>query len=162
MKKTLLSLLIVGVMASFVSCGNNKKEAATETDATEVKKECCEAEKSCCKEMTEEQKADMAAWNDWDNQTAEKKDELLGKFKACIDKKASECGTKEECAEKKEACPEKEAACAAFKAQLANWDNLTVDEKKVLIDSMPKCDKEKACCKEGKKEDACCESKKAE
>jgi hypothetical protein len=154
MKK--LAVLISVCCFVFASCNN--KPAPEQVD--EVAPETCEAKKECC-QMTEEQKADMAAWKDWDNQTIEKKEELVAKCKACIDKKMAE--KKEQCdAEKTEACPEKKAKCEEMKAKFDNWDNLTLDEKKALLDEMSCCKKkcckdgEKKCCKDGKKE---CEHK---
>jgi len=126
---------------------------------------CCKAEteKTCCKDgekkecqLTEEQKANIAAWEDWDNQTSEKQEELVAARKACIDSKLAEKAGK--CDAEKEKCPEKEAKCAEMKALWDNWDNLTIGEKKALLDEMtPKCCKkecaadEKKCCKEEKK-----------
>ncbi|GHV43333.1 hypothetical protein FACS1894180_2090 [Bacteroidia bacterium] len=153
--------------------------------------------------MTEEQKADLAAWNDWDNQTDAKKVELVDKFKKCIDDKATCCkkdgekkcckdadkkecckkdGDKKECCkkdgEKKECCKkelteEQKAACAEFKAKWDNWDNLTVDEKKALLDQKFECckakceakkecckkDGEKTCCKKDGEKKECCDKK---
>jgi hypothetical protein len=149
--KKLLALLV----ASFVlfSCCNNAKK-----DECKNKKECCE--------MTEEQKADLAAWNDWDNQTDEKKAELVEKYKNCIDQKAKCCkkdGEKKECCkkdgEKKECCKkelteEQKKACEEFKAKWENWDNLTINEKKALLDQKMECCKAKKECCKAKKE--CC------
>ena len=133
---------------------------------------CCnkEGEHKCCKdgehkchhEMTEEQKADMAAWEDWANQTDEKKADLLNKRKECFDKMVAEKKAKEE---------EMAAKKAAFEEGMANWDNLSLDEKKALFDNMPccgegphpgcghKCHKEgeHKCCKDG--EHKCCGDK---
>ncbi|MDR2511009.1 MAG: hypothetical protein LBC89_00790 [Bacteroidales bacterium] len=163
--------LLVLLAASFVlfSCCNS------------VKKDECK-DKKCC-EMTEEQKADLAAWNDWDNQTDAKKAELVDRFKKCIDEKAASCkkdgeqcckdGNKKECCkkdgDKKECCKkelteEQKVACTEFKAKWDNWDNLTVDEKKALLDQKFECCKAKCeapkegCKKEGEKKE-CCDKK---
>ena len=128
---------------------------------------CCKAEteKTCCKDgekkecqLTEEQKANIAAWEDWDNQTSEKQEELVAARKACIDsklaEKAGKCDAeKEKCQKEEGKCPEKEAKCAEMKALWDNWDNLTIGEKKALLDEMaPKCCKKECCKKECKKE----------
>jgi hypothetical protein len=155
MKK--LAVLISVFCFIFVACNNNQPAPATEEPTEQCDKK--HGEKEC--QMTEEQKADMEAWKNWDNQTTEKKEELVAKRKACIDKKMAE--KSEKCdAEKKEQCPEKEAKCAEMKAKFDNWNNLTLDEKKALLDEMQpkKCCKEggdKKCCKDGKKKE--CEHK---
>ena len=149
--KKLLFLLVPAFL--LVACCNNepKQEAAAEGEH-----KCCkEGEHKCCHEMTEEQKADMAAWEDWANQTDEKKAELLNKRKECYDKKVAEKKAREE---------EMAAKKAAFEEGMANWDNLSLDEKKALFDNMPCCGKchkghgchhgEGKCCKEG--EHKCC------
>ena len=146
MKK--LAVLMSVFCFVFVACNNNQKTPATEETTEQCEKK-CEGKHDC--KMTEEQKADMEAWKNWDNQTAEKKEELVAKRKACIDKKMAE--KSEKCdAEKKEQCPEKEAKCAEMKAKFDNWNNLTIDEKKVLLDEM----QPKKCCKDGEKK---CEHK---
>ncbi|MDR3047572.1 MAG: hypothetical protein LBU51_08190 [Bacteroidales bacterium] len=161
-------LWMVAVVCAFVfaSCGN--KAPKTEENQT-----CDQTEQKCCKEMTEEQKADCAAWKDWDNQTDEAKAQLVEKFKTCIDTKMAEAkkcceakkdgADKKECTEKKE-CPEKAAKCAEFKAKWDNWENLTIDEKKALIDQKmecckAKCDKEKKGCCDKEKKGGCQEKK---
>jgi hypothetical protein len=73
-------------------------------------------------------------------------------MKECFDKKMAEKAEKCD-GEQKEMCPEKAEKCAAFKAKWDNWDNLTIDEKKALIDEKMNCCKEK-CCKE-KGEEGC-------
>ena len=148
MKK--LAMLISVCCFVFVSCNNQPAQAPEES--TEHK---CEGHKKCCKELTEEQKADMEAWKNWDSQTTEKKEELVAKRKECIDNRMAK--KQEKCdAEKKEECPAKAAKCAEMKAQFENWDNLTLDEKKALLDEMPCCGK-KQCCKGGNKKG--CEKK---
>ncbi|MDR0364265.1 MAG: hypothetical protein LBH92_04530 [Bacteroidales bacterium] len=176
MKKVLLSLLTVGLLIAFPACGDTAKNAEKATDKTECAEKssekdgcCAEKKDGCCKELTEEQKAEIVAWNDWDNQTPEKKQELVANRKACMDKKIAECkekceGKMEECKDKKEQCPEKEAKCAEMKAKWEKWDTLTLEEQKALLDAMApkKCCKDgqkESCCKEGKK-DGCCKDKK--
>ncbi len=161
MKK--LAVLISICCFVFVACNNNPSVPdpnAVSVDSTAQCAKKCEGKKEC--QMTEEQKADMEAWKNWDNQTAEKKEELVAKRKACIDKKMAE--KSEKCdAEKKEQCPEKEAKCAEMKAKFDNWNNLTLDEKKALLDEMSCCkqkccaNSDKKCCKSGEKKQ--CEGK---
>ncbi len=148
MKK--LWMLAIAGLFFFASCGNKPAEVTTEPEA-EVKTDATECQ-SACKELTEEQKAEIAAWEDWANQTPEKKEELVAKRKECIDKKMSEC-----CGEKKEECPEQAAKCAEFKAKWDNWNNLDIEAKKALIDEKMSCCKKKC---EGKGGEGCC--KKAE
>jgi len=139
MKK--LFFLLVPAFMLVVSCNNEAKKDAkdgeeqkTEQAAQDSGKDgdhkCCKGDHKCHHEMTEEQKADMAAWEDWANQTDEKKAELLNKRKECFDKMVAEKSAKEEeMAEKK----------AEFEAKMANWDKLSLDERKALFDNMPCC-----------------------
>ena len=128
-------MIAIASVFFFASCCNKAKETPVEDEAA-----------TCC-ELTEEQKADKAAWEDWDNQTDEQKDELLAKAKECIDKKMAEKAEKCD-GEQKEVCPEKAAKCAAFKAKWEDWDNLDRDAKKALVDETRECCKKK-CEKEG-------------
>jgi len=138
MKK--LWMIVIVAVFFFASCGNKAKDVTLGTDeqATETK---------CCKQLTEEQKADLAAWEDWDNQTIEKKQELVVKMKECIDNKMAKKA--EKCAGEKEMCPEKAEKCAAFKAKWEDWDNLDLEEQKVLVDEFKavakKCKVKKEC-----------------
>lgn len=138
--KKLLMIVVAGLFV-FSSCGNNKT-AETVTTETTVQEECTQGEKGCCKEMTEEQKADMEAWKNWDNQTAEKKQELLAKRKEMIDQKMAEKG---EC--QKEGCSEEcKTRNAELKAKMDNWANLTMDEQKALVDGFGGgCNKDGGC-----------------
>lgn len=162
MKK--LFFLLIPAFLLVVGCNNTPKQEGPEGEPKcqkEGEHKCCkdgehkchkEGDHKCCHEMSEEQKADMAAWEDWANQTDEKKAELLGKRKECYDKKKA---MEEEMAAKK----------AAFEEGMANWDNLSLDEKKALFDNMPCCGKchkghgckdgEHKCCK-GEGEHKCC------
>lgn len=134
-------MIAIAGLFFFASCGN---KAAAPADP--VKEEC--QQEKCCKELTEEQKAEMEAWKDWDNQTDEKKAELIGMRKACIEEKMGKCDAA------KEECPEKAAKCAEFKAKWDNFDNLTIDEQKALIDEFGCCKKEgEKCCKDEQKEE---------
>ena len=146
--KKFMFVAIAGLFV-FASCGNKAKEVTTETE------EVTQVDTKCCKELTEEQKADCAAWKDWDNQTPERKQELVNKKKECIDKCMAEKEAK--CAESKEACTktdEEKAKCAEFKAKWDAFATLTVDEQKALIDEIKCCKESKKCCKE-EGENAC-------
>ena len=140
MKKLFLLLAVAGCM-TFTACNN--------TQSTEQNKENTEAcaEKPCCKEMTEEQKAEMEAckkaaedWQNWENISDERKTELLDKRKADYDKMQ----------EMKKAQEEKKAQ---FEAAMNNWNKLSLDEKKAAFDAAccGGCNKNKSCCKGGDK-----------
>ncbi|MDR1758400.1 MAG: hypothetical protein LBR51_05540 [Bacteroidales bacterium] len=139
MKK--IMMIAVAAMFVFASCGNKPKADEVVAEGTP------QEETPCCKEMTEEQKADCADWKNWENLTPERQDELLLKSKECIDKKMAECA--EKCEGKEEpACPEAKAKCEAFKASWENWENLEKEAKKALIDEFrANCCKAKKCCK---------------
>lgn len=157
--KKLFMIAIAGLFF-FASCGNKPVTPAEEP----VKEEC--NKEQCCKELTEEQKAEMEAWNDWDNQTDEKKAELLANRKACIDQKMAE---KKECKkEGEEPSEECKAKCAERQAKWDSWATLTMDEQKALIDEFGGCCKKECahgegegCCKgEGEHAEGGCEHKK--
>ena len=71
--------LLLGVFCLMLlsACCNSHKESATECQ--EGKKKCCASK---C-EMTEEQKAFFEEWQNFDNLSAERQKELIGKAKAC-------------------------------------------------------------------------------
>ncbi len=129
--KKLLALAAVCCFL-FASCCNCNKEKAAPCEGE--KQECAmkKGDKPCCKEMTEEQKAECEAWKNFDSLTAEEQEALVNKKKEAIDQMKAEREAKEkEMAEKK----------AAFEAKWANWDQLTTAEKKALLDEMPCCQK---------------------
>jgi hypothetical protein len=131
-------LFLVAIAATFVfaSCGTKKQDANAEnTDSTQC------ADKAACCQMTEEQKAECAKWQDWDNQDEATQIELLNNWKAKVDEKMATCETP--------SCPEKAQKCEEFKAKLANWENMTIAEKKALADEC----KANCCKKEGEE---CC------
>ncbi|MDR2836180.1 MAG: hypothetical protein LBV69_08325 [Bacteroidales bacterium] len=157
MKK--LMYLLIPIMILVVSCCNNKPAEGTEgAEGTccKEKKECCkDGEKKCCAEKKECCKE----WADFENQTPEKKVELV---KVAIEK-INVCRAE---------CEAKQAECKAKKAELdAKWatiETLDVDAQKALIDEVmafgkPCCKKdackdgEKKCCKGGEKK--CCKDK---
>jgi hypothetical protein len=151
-------VVLIGLVCFVFTACNNKTTQTEEPQQEPQQEQKCEEQKGCCSEMTEEQKAEMEAWKDWDNQTDERKAELVASGKACLDKMMAEkksCCEQKEGEEKKECCKDKEAKCAEMKAKFDNWDNMTVEEKKALLDGVAACCKEK-CCKEGeKKEEGC-------
>ena len=142
-------LFIAAACFVFVSCNNKPAE---ETVATEENTEVTE-EHHCCHEMTEEQKAQMEAckkaaedWENWENISEDRKNELLNDRKAKYDEMQA----------MKKAQEEKKAA---FEAAMNNWDKLTIDEKKAAFDNMgccggckgdkPGCHGDKPGCKKG-------------
>jgi hypothetical protein len=124
MRKLLVSLTALCLILASC-CGNQ-----TPVDATE--KGCCKKseEQKCCKGMTEEQKQACAEfkakWEDWANLTDEVKQELIGKRKECFDKKMEEI---------KETEAKMQAHKAEMEAQLANWENMTLDQQKEFFDN---------------------------
>lgn len=160
MKK--LMLLIAAACFVFVSCNNKPAE---ETVATEENTEVAAEGQHCC-QMTEEQKAFKADWENWENQTEERKAELIAKAKECFDKRMAECEAhKAECEANKPECEAKKAECEAHKAEceakkaeiekiMANWDNMTIEEQKAFFDENAPCCKGHKCCKEAK--EGCC------
>ncbi|MDD4848692.1 MAG: hypothetical protein PHR53_08020, partial [Bacteroidales bacterium] len=129
-------------------------------------------EKKCCHEMTPEEKAFQADWENWATQTEEKKAELVATAKQKLDEKRAACEAKKaalteeekaECAKKEaemtEECKAKKAEMEAKKAELdaklANWANLTVEEQKVLIDEVKANCKCHGKCQKGEGEHKC-------
>ena len=150
MKKLLLSLTVLCLILASC-CGNQGTPA---TDATE-KGTCQKDEKKCCKGMTEEQKQECAEfkakWDDWANLTDEVKQELIGKKKACFDKKMEEVKAAEA---KMQACK------AEMEATLATWETMTLDEQKAFFDKCGNCClKVKKCCKDKEGCEKKCEKK---
>ena len=137
-------LMAAACCLTFTACNNNKP-AEQPAEGTEM-----QAEEPCCKEMTEEQKAQMEAckkaaedWENWENITDERKAELLDQRKAKYDEMQA----------MKKAQEEKKAA---FEAAMNNWDKLTIDEKKAAFDNLGCCGGCKGgdkpgCCKGGDK-----------
>ena len=132
-------LMAAACCLTFTACNNNKP-AEQPAEGTEM-----QAEEPCCKEMTEEQKAQMEAckkaaedWENWENISEDRKNELLNDRKAKYD----------EMQEMKKAQEEKKAA---FEAAMNNWDNLTIDERKAAFDNMGCC----GGCKKGEGNGCC-------
>ena len=138
--KKLFIMLAAARCLMFTACTNNKP-AEQNAEATEVQAE----ETPCCKEMTEEQKAEMEAckkaaedWQNWENLTDERKAELLDQRKAKYDEMQA----------MKKAQEEKKAK---FEAAMLNWDKLSLDDRKAAFDEMGCC----GGCKKGEGKPCC-------
>jgi hypothetical protein len=145
--KKLMILLAVACLVC-VSCGGPKAEKAAEV-----------AEETCCT-LTPEQEEMFANWDLYADLEEEQQVALVDEMKAFIDECKAKC--EEKCEKKcekegEEVCPEKAAKCAEFKANWENFENLTLEEQKAILDQVLACHKEK-CCKE--KEDGCCKKDK--
>lgn len=135
-----LSLLAGVLCLVFVACCS-KTETEPKQDEVTEKQACNKEESPCCKNMTEEQKAECKEfcekWKDFDNQTEEVQKDLVLKAKAKIDEQEAEMAAKK----------------AEFDAKWVNFNNLPVGEQKALIEMKMHC-KKGNCCKgdgEGKK-----------
>jgi hypothetical protein len=138
--KKLMILLAVACLV-FVSCG-------TKTQPVQE-----QAEETCCT-LTPEQQEMFDNWEIWADLTEDQQVALVDDMKAFMDeckaKCAEKCAAKEEGEEAEEVCPHKAAKCAEMKAKWEEFDNLTLEDKKALIDEILAA---KKCCKE--KEEAC-------
>ena len=148
MRKLLVSLTAVCLILA-ACCGNQTTPATDEAE-----KGCCkkQEQEGCCKGMTEEQKQACAEfkakWEDWANQSDESKQDLLGKRRECFDKKMEEM---------KEHLAQMQARQSEIEAQLANWENLTLDQKKEFFDNYGCCKEKPKCC--GEKKEGCPKAK---
>ena len=138
--KKLFILMAAACCLTFTACTNNKP-AEQKAECTEVQAE----DQPCCKEMTEEQKAEMEAckkaaedWQNWENLTDERKAELLDMRKAKYDEMQA----------MKKAQEEKKAK---FEAAMLNWDKLSLDDRKAAFDEMGCC----GGCKKGEGKPCC-------
>ena len=137
MKK--LMLLAGVVYFVFASCCNAPKEEAAATPAT-----CENQEKPECCKMSEEMKQACEDWKNWENLDQTRQEELLAKKKECYDK----CKAERD---------EKAAKMAEIDTKMADWDNMTIADKKAVFDELDQlCPKK--CCK-GKKPEGCCHNK---
>ena len=125
--KKLFILMAAACCLTFTACNNKPAEQPAEN--TEMQAE----DHPCCKEMTEEQKAEMEAckkagedWQNWENLTDERKAELLDMRKAKYDEMQA----------MKKAQEEKKAK---FEAAMLNWDKLSLDDRKAAFDEMGCC-----------------------
>lgn len=124
MKKVLLALsLFVAVLLG--SCCNSNQKAEQKCTKQETK---CDGkhEHNCNKkhehncEMKPQMQSAMEKWSKWEELNDEDKKALIAEVKSCFDT----CK-----AEKKTECNKSNEACA-------NFDNLTLDEQKAMIDKM--------------------------
>jgi TRAP-type C4-dicarboxylate transport system substrate-binding protein len=142
--KKLMILLAVACLVC-VSCGPRAEKV------TDVQEE------TCCT-LTPEQEEMFANWELWADLEEEQQVALVGEMKAFIDDCKAKCEAKceEKCKkegeEAEEVCPEKAAKCAEFKAKWEDFENLTLEEQKAILDQVLECHKAK-CCKD--KEEAC-------
>ena len=103
-------ILMAACCLVFASCNKKAKEDPVLTPEQQ--------------EMAEKQKQYMKDREDrinWENQTDERKAELLNKSKAAYEKK-------------KAAQEEREARKAKFEEALANWENLSLDERRAAFE----------------------------
>ncbi len=127
-------LTAILVISSFIAAAcTNVKEEPTQKENQE---QCEQVKKNNkherYKKMTPEQKANCEAWKNWENQTPEKKSELILAKKEKIEKKIAEMEAREaKMKTKKE----------EFKAKWANFDNLDIEAQKALIDEFGCCHK---------------------
>jgi hypothetical protein len=113
-------------MILIASCNNQTSgEKIQEKSRKECQRQCPHQDAECkkrCEMMTEEEKADMEKWKNFDNLTVEEQRSLLSKSKAAIDKKDAEM----------------KAAKEDFETKWNNFENLTIAEQKELIDKRAK------------------------
>ena len=103
-------ILMAACCLVFASCNKKAKEDPVLTPEQQ--------------EMAEKQKQymkDREDWINWENQTDERKAELLNKSKTAYEKK-------------KAAQEEREARKAKFEEALANWENLSLDERRAAFE----------------------------
>jgi len=139
--KKLMILLAVACLI-FVSCGPRTEKA---TEAVE--------ETTCT--LTPEQQAMFESWDLWADLDEEQQLTLVGDMKAFVDECIAQCKAKCEskCKAKEEGeevCPEKAAKCAEFKAKWEAFEELSLGEKKEILDQKIEHLKAK-CCKEKEK-----------
>ena len=110
MKNTLIAAAISLLMLSACNQQSQKPVPMTREDSLAVK-------------MEEQSRKVREDWNNWDNLTDERKNELLDMQKEAYDRGM---------AIKKA----REARKAKFEAAMENYDNLTLEEKKAAFDLM--------------------------
>jgi len=103
-------ILMAACCLVFASCNKKAKEDPV---LTPEQQELAEKQKQYMK--------DREDWINWENQTDERKAELLNKSKAAYEKK-------------KAAQEEREARKAKFEEALANWENLSLDERRAAFE----------------------------
>lgn len=137
-------ILLAGVACFvFASCCS-KGDKCPNKDATDTT--CKEVEKPCCKEMTEEQKQAIADWKSWSNIDEARKNVLLQERKDRF----------EQCKVERE---KRQTELEALEAKMADWENLSIDEKRALIDEIDQFFKARKK-HHGDKKDCCSHDKK--
>ncbi len=148
MKK--IALMIGALCFVFASCNNTVSTQEESVENPPMEKKCHHHGDKHCPQMTEEQKAECEAfrtqWNDWANLDDNAKKELITTAKARIDEREAKIKAEREAMEAKK---------AEMDAKWNNFDNLTLDEQKELLDFKMHCCK--PCCKNkcDKKEQPC-------
>ncbi|MCQ2285368.1 MAG: hypothetical protein MJZ76_00640 [Bacteroidales bacterium] len=119
-------MLLAGIAAFvFASCCNKTEEVTAPEEPT-----CAKEEHKCCG-MSEEQKQACADWKNFENLDETRQEELLAKHKECYDNQKAERDAHM-------------AKMAEIDAKMANWDNMTIAEKKAVFDEMAQlCPKHK-------------------
>lgn len=162
MKK--LFLVMAAFCLIFVSCNTKQVEAPVEETATHEGCQHNHDGKGCCN-LTEEQKAMFAQWKQFETLDAQAQTDLVVAMKAFLDEKMSKCeGKKHECCGNHEGCQgEKHEGCqnkcegkkdcaqkhAEMKEKWANFEKLTIEEQKALIDNILEHQKKHASKHEG-------------
>ncbi len=128
MKKLFLFLAVSVMLAA--GCTNNSKTTnpKEQTDPATAAREA-------------QYKKDLADWENWENLTDERKNELLNGQKAIYDAQ-------------KAAKEAREARRAKFEAAMENWDNLSLDERKAAFELInPRAAKQEGATTPGKPND---------
>jgi len=135
-------MLLAGVICFVLASCCSKEDKCAKEEATDTT---CAKGEACCKHMTEEQKQAIADWEDWVNIDDARKEVLLQDRKAKYD----QCKVERE---------KRKAEMEAIDAKMSDWDNLTIDDKKVLFDEFDQF--AKAGKHHGDKEGCCSKDKK--
>lgn len=138
MKKVIL-FVAAALCLSFASCNNTSKKEVSQNGPDPKMEQKCDKHQGpgfeC--QMTEEEKAEMKAfkekWDSWDKLAEADKKALVAEVKAKIDKKEAEMEAKK---------AEMEKQKAEMDAKWNNFNNLTLEEQKTVLDM-----KLKSCCK---------------
>jgi hypothetical protein len=147
MKKLMILLAVACLIC--VSCGTKTQPAQEPAEET-------------CGGLTPEQQEMFDNWEVWADLSEEQQVALVDDMKTFMDdeckaKCAEKCAAKEDAEEAEQMCPKKAAHMEELKIKWEDFDNLTLDDKKALIDeiqAMHKCCKDK---EEGEKTE--CEKK---
>jgi len=188
MRKSLLFVGLFSLIIAFAACGNRSGKQDNAQDSTKcAMSDSCKAKRA---EMAEKwAKFDSLSTDEQEALVAQRA-ECYAKRLEKVANDTAKCGEQKSCckdkekagcsAEQKAACKDKQAECAAKcsaecmancaakKAEIkdlwANFDNLTLVEKKAFfdkVDSMKCCDNGK-CCKGEGSEKKCCKAENTE